>query len=292
MTATPSAPTDPTQLVLGGLEVFIFGAVPAPRTGASTSAVFFLHGRHSSARESFAVCQDLHSQLSTLLAPNPAPLVITFDQRNHGTRLVDPARNGAWKDGNTTHAMDMYSLQWGTAVDVSTLIDTLPMALAVDVSAWGVCGISLGGHATLLALANEPRLECGVAIIGCGDYLALMTNRAARMTRKAKTPEEAVLLPPASETAVNRQLLALLKLRDPVNRPEAFGGKAVLLLNGGADKLVPAECNQGFIARVRDLMTPAKAFQEIVEDGIGHETTDTMKASTAQWFAKYLGHKA
>ncbi|KAJ3163116.1 hypothetical protein HDU86_002285 [Geranomyces michiganensis] len=285
-----TAHADPTQLVLGGLEVFIFGTVPPPRTGASATAIFFLHGRHSSARESFAVCREFHTQLSKVLAPNPAPLLITFDQRNHGTRLVDDARNGAWKDGNATHASDMYALQWGTAVDVSTLIDTLPMALAVDVSAWGVCGISLGGHATLLALANEPRLECGVSIIGCGDYLSLMTHRAARMTKKAKTPEEAVLLPPASEAAVNRQLLALLRLRDPVNRPEAFAGKAVLLLNGGADPLVPAECNQGFIARVRDLKdTPAKAFKEIVEEGVRHDTTDTMKASTVEWLATHLG---
>ncbi|RUS18609.1 hypothetical protein BC937DRAFT_88558 [Endogone sp. FLAS-F59071] len=85
-------------------------------------------------------------------------IVISFDHVNHGTRLVNENANLTWADGNMTHAMDMWSIQYGTARDVSNLIDVLPAYLFPDEDAsivmkWGVCGISLGGHSAFLVLA-------------------------------------------------------------------------------------------------------------------------------------------
>lgn len=37
-------------------------------------------------------------------------LAITFDQRNHGSREVDPMANEAWRSGNARHAQDMFSI--------------------------------------------------------------------------------------------------------------------------------------------------------------------------------------
>ena len=39
-------------------------------------------------------------------------------------------------------------------MDVSFLITTLPLFLPYEISNWAVCGMSLGGHAALLAHAN------------------------------------------------------------------------------------------------------------------------------------------
>jgi hypothetical protein len=35
-------------------------------------------------------------------------IAVSFDQRNHGTRMADEASNGAWREGNKTHAQDMF----------------------------------------------------------------------------------------------------------------------------------------------------------------------------------------
>ncbi|RKO85754.1 hypothetical protein BDK51DRAFT_12708, partial [Blyttiomyces helicus] len=81
-------------------------------------------------------------------------LAVTFSQRNHGPRLVATDSNSSWKEGNPNHAIDMWGIQYGTARDVSYLVDVLEAFLSIRVRAWGVVGKSLGGHATLLALAN------------------------------------------------------------------------------------------------------------------------------------------
>lgn len=37
-------------------------------------------------------------------------IAVSFDQRNHGTRLVDPLANEALAQGNPRHALDMFSI--------------------------------------------------------------------------------------------------------------------------------------------------------------------------------------
>lgn len=36
-------------------------------------------------------------------------IAVSFDQRNHGSRLVDEVANAAWRQGNERHAIDMFS---------------------------------------------------------------------------------------------------------------------------------------------------------------------------------------
>lgn len=36
-------------------------------------------------------------------------IAVSFDQRNHGSREVDAISNEAWKNGNKTHAQDMFA---------------------------------------------------------------------------------------------------------------------------------------------------------------------------------------
>lgn len=157
------------------------------------------------------------------------------------------------------------------------------MFLGWNVHTYGMCGISLGGHATLLAMANDARISVGVSIIGCGDYLSLMTHRASNM----KPP---VPLPPASQEFLNDQLLALLSTHDPVNKPHMFKNRPLLLLNGGSDRLVPAACNQAFVDKLSKIYgeEARDKFEVIVEEGVKHEVTDSMKAKCAEWIGRWL----
>lgn len=38
-----------------------------------------------------------------------ALIAVSFDQRNHGSRLIDKLSNEAWRQGNPRHAVDMFS---------------------------------------------------------------------------------------------------------------------------------------------------------------------------------------
>ena len=42
-------------------------------------------------------------------APGLGCIAVVFDQRNHGAREVWAAANESWRDGNETHAQDMFS---------------------------------------------------------------------------------------------------------------------------------------------------------------------------------------
>ncbi|KAJ3009209.1 hypothetical protein HKX48_008092 [Thoreauomyces humboldtii] len=284
--AHPGLPADAdhTELCIGGLYLHVHGlkALAALPVSAPLHVIFFLHGRLQSAISSLPITHRLSTALlaaATTKGDAVATVVVSFDQRNHGTRLLQPVQNESWGKGNPNHAWDMYALQQGTACDASFLIDHLPGYLGRDVTSWGVFGVSLGGHATLLALANEPRLRVGVSIIGCGDYLTLMTQRAAKADMG---------VPPDSDECINGQLVRLVEARDPVNRADAFKDKKVLMLNGGADKLVPVRCSDHFVRKVQEGLGREGVFEVVVEDGVKHEVTEEMQKRTAEWFGKYL----
>ena len=52
----------------------------------------------------------------------PGMIAASFDQRNHGSREIEPRANEAWRSGNETHAQDMFSIYR------SLLIKTFPVS--------------------------------------------------------------------------------------------------------------------------------------------------------------------
>jgi len=130
--------------VIGGIQINVYKASDSESTiqPHSVAILFLLHGRLQSAK-------DVDSIARSILEKNNQQQrklwIVTFDHRNHGQRLVDVTANYAWTDkvSNDLHAMDMYSIQTGTAQDVSFLIDFIPACLFPDddckVDAWDVC---------------------------------------------------------------------------------------------------------------------------------------------------------
>ncbi|KAF8899869.1 hypothetical protein CPB84DRAFT_1093377 [Gymnopilus junonius] len=226
---------------IGGLRVRVYKSSKRP-TG-SIAAVFLLHGRLGFAEDvdSFArIC------LKTAEGQKQELYVITLDHRNHGSRLMEERANKTWEEGNGQHAVDMYAIQMGTARDLSFLVDFLPMYLfphaECKVDAWGVIGISLGGHSTWIALSQGPRISVGIPIIGCPDYLALMKHRAQTSGIAFTGPHI-----PAS-------LLDLIGILDPASKSYSslgtsnpFLGKKILILSGEEDTLVPWTASKTFV---------------------------------------------
>ncbi|RDB29097.1 hypothetical protein Hypma_014792 [Hypsizygus marmoreus] len=289
------------SLIIAGLEVNIYApkhsgtaADPIPPeeqspagSGREVVVFFLLHGRHGSAAQIDPIAQALVERASAAGVGKGKRgrelLVVTFDHRNHGARLVDPLANEGWskeeEKHNERHAVDMYAIQTGTSRDVSFLIDLLPSYLHTDdkphpIVEWGVAGISLGGHATWLALTNDTRVKTGIPIIGCPDYLRLMESRAGKLELGGPP------FFPASFTTLVRKL-------DPPYRTglNPYLGKRLLVLSGKEDKLVPWDASQEFVEGVDVGEDGVKKVS--LYEGVGHECTPEMVNEMADFIADY-----
>lgn len=173
-------------------------------------------------------------------------------------------------------------------------------------------GISLGGHAVWHCLLREPRITSGVVIIGCPDYVRVMSDRARLSKLKTWTDSS----PPGSQflgskdfprglvEAVERYDPAGLLLGKVTDRTEetytrepteeekqrliplmanTLQGKRILNLAGGADKLVPYKAGEPFLLWLKKAISKDGWFrdcgitlEDIVFDGVGHEMSPGM----------------
>ncbi|KAK1771122.1 hypothetical protein QBC33DRAFT_232992 [Phialemonium atrogriseum] len=214
-------------------------------------------------------------------------IAAAFDQRNHGGRLVRGPANAAWRAGNPTHAQDMFGVVAGTVADQVGLVDAVGGYLFRDrgrgeggkavIDQHLALGVSLGGHSVWQLMFADPRVRAGVVVIGCPDYMGLMSDRA----RLSKLPTYLAADDGASfigskdfptalvEACKKSDPKAICFGTDPVPSPstplpeaerQRLGlilgqrvlGKRFLLCSGGDDKLVPYKCAQPFVDWFRD----------------------------------------
>ena len=244
---------------VAGLEIYLFGLEQQP----SAPVVFVTHGRGGNVTHTFGTCRELAA--AGLLA-------IGVEQRNHGRRMVDAQLN-------TDNPADvLYALILGTVRDISLLLDFLPARLGRPLDRVGLTGGSLGGHVTQLAMAQDDRITVGASLIGSGDFRRLMELRAAKYQLPAE--DFATFYPPALDELVRRC--------DPIQHPERFADRPLLMTNGEADDIVQLECNQRFEAAVRPHYTHPDRLRLSVYPGVGHATPPEMCAEANAWLARWL----
>lgn len=178
----------------------------------------------------------------------------------------------------------MFSIYHGTSLDLTQLITYLPAYLfprrhsAHTLVQHLVAGVSLGGHAAYLSLLHEPRITAGVVVIGCPDYLALMAHRAARSGIAGGVTGAAREFPEDLTEVVKGVDPAAMGVGEIVRRG-LLQGKKVLTLSGGADRLVPVACAEGFWGEVRAARERGEwtgEWRDVVCEGVGHECTPEM----------------
>ncbi len=262
-------------------------------------------------------------------------IAVSFDQRNHGSREVDKLANEAWNTGNERHVQDMFAsyrkpyiyisksitlILWpvadGTAMDTSHLLTYIPSYIFPTskhtISNNIVLGVSLGGHAAWHCVMQDPRIITAIIIIGCPDYVRLMTDRACRSKLESWTRSS----PPGAEFLGSKDfpngLIEAVEKYDPAGlllgevksrRDEVYSqdpteqektrlmplmesslqGKRILNMAGGADRLVPYKCSEPFLSWLKNATTPngwfgngKMVFEDIVFDGVGHEMSSGM----------------
>ncbi|KAJ7454866.1 Alpha/Beta hydrolase protein [Mycena latifolia] len=262
-----------TTTVIAGLNVHTYTTESFGSSTKPILALFFLHGRLGSTESPYV--QNLITALvNAAAAANEKQkdlMIVAFDHRNHGTRLRAPTANLDFKE-NPNHVHDMYSIQTGTAKDVSFVMDFLPAYLFPGgertISEWGVAGVSLGGHSTWIAGAADPRLKLMVPIIGCPDYLGLMVPRAEAQGIAMGPPH----FPESLLKVISESTLTGLPYTSKGDE-NPFLGKKVLVLSGGSDPLVPWTASQKF---VEGLEVGTGSKEVVVQEGAGHEVTPEM----------------
>ncbi|RAL08407.1 uncharacterized protein BO97DRAFT_473019 [Aspergillus homomorphus CBS 101889] len=293
---------------IAGILTTVFGLEEIPSEASEIACLWLLHPRLATQERmtgiATAVITDWNSTFQGARSDSKhgvkGLIAVAFDQRNHGTRLVDPLANEAWKQGNPRHAQDMFSIFQGTARDVSLLIDYIPSFIFPksdrEISKNLVLGVSLGGHAAWSCILHEPRVSAGVVIIGCPDYVNLMADRA----RLSKLPSWMNSKAPGSQFLGSEDfpssLLDAVRKYDPASlflsrmgpivntsplrseslprptegekdtlRPilkSCLAGKKILNLSGGLDKLVPYHRGSTFLTWLKQAISPDGWFAD------------------------------
>ena len=315
---------------IAGILVTVHGLAELPPSASSVACLWLLHPRLQKRETMTPIASQVISTWNTRISSgksisNPKGLIaVAFDQRNHGSRLVDALHNEAWRQGNPRHAQDMFSCYHGTATDCSHLMDHLESYIfhtpsSPKIATHFALGISLGGHATWHCLLSEPRITAGVVGIGCPDYTRLMTDRARLSKLKSYTessPPGAEFLgskdfPQALQDAIAQYDPAGLLLPGSFNpmgadpepskaaldrfkalARERLGGKQILNLSGRDDKLVPYAAGEPFLKVFKQVVSEEPGlgveFEDVLFDGVGHAFPKSMADTATEWLCDIL----
>lgn len=174
---TPGLPPPPavskTTMPMSGLLVDVYGLEELTSPDIPITILWLLHPRgRKRARMSDIASRTIAAYNDHVPHSSTRGLVaLAFDMPNHGTRCVSAPANGAWKDGNVTHAIDMMGMVKGARADMSGLMDVVEGYLGRRVEGNVVLGWSLGGHAAWQAWMGEERVDGVVVIVGCPDFV-------------------------------------------------------------------------------------------------------------------------
>ncbi|KAF2718748.1 hypothetical protein K431DRAFT_230145 [Polychaeton citri CBS 116435] len=319
------------RLHVGGILLTVYGLDELGHD-SDTSGIaccWLLHGRGDT-QDSMAFCAGAFiSAWQKARKEGQPPLVcVAFDQRNHGSRMIDNRSNESWKGGNPTHGPDMFSIYSGTAQDVSFLISHLPEYIPFTPRSHLCCGVSLGGHATWQVILHDPRVTAAIVVIGSPDYIRLMTDRAARSSISTYTSTN----PPGRDflgskdfpanlmDAVHRYDPAGLLVgqfstigksdiapQPPDDRVQQFstllkhhlGGKTILNLAGAKDRLVPHAQSEPFLNWLSNATKPGGWCQDsgirlscIVDDNGLHEFSASLRKEAEDWLCRVLADES
>ena len=318
---------------IAGILTTVHGLAEVSPSAASVACLWLLHPRLQTKEKMAPIADDIISAWNKRVqngraGNHPAGLIaVSFDQRNHGSRLVDKLHNEAWRQGNPRHAQDMFSCFHGTAADTSQLMNHLESYIFTSpdgpkITQNFVLGISLGGHAAWHCVLAEPRMTAAVVGIGCPDYTRLLTDRARLSkleTYTSSSPPGADFLgskdfPRALQDAIAKYDPAGLLLpgqfnpigSDPEVSPEKLARMKVLLrdrlqnkhilnLSGKVDKLVPYAAGEPFLNVFKQVLAEDPSlnttFTDVLFDGVGHAFPRAMVDKSTEWICDLLANE-
>ncbi|KAK3903103.1 hypothetical protein C8A05DRAFT_33184 [Staphylotrichum tortipilum] len=314
----PSIP--PTTLHMSGLLVDVYGLSSLDPSTTHVSCLWLHHPRTRNKgymADIAARCIGAWNERDN--TKGRGLVALAFDQRNHGGRLVEEKANGAWREGNARHAVDMFGGVRGMVVDQGLLLDLVEGYLfpdgAIKIDQHLALGVSLGGHSVWQLMFADPRVTAGVVIVGCPDYMNLLTDRArlSKLATYSTADSGASFLGSADFPP---SLVASCANFDPKGiffgpaavptghaAPDAavrhvfrerLRGKKFLLCSGGDDKLVPPRCGEAFVGWFKKaagewFREERVEVDERVYAGVGHAFSAEMVVDAVRFVVEVVG---
>lgn len=106
-------PVSRTVYAIAGISVTVFGLEELQPEASNVACLWLLHPRLATQERMTDIAASAIIDWNTRTRDDPSAkglIAVSFDQRNHGTRMVDPIANEAWRQGNPRHAQDMFSI--------------------------------------------------------------------------------------------------------------------------------------------------------------------------------------
>lgn len=100
---------------IAGLLITVYGLDELSASNDKVACLWLLHPRLQSQSSMEPIAHSTIDSWNNYLRTTkdatqfPGLVVVTFDQRNHGSREVDPRANQDWRSGNEQHAQDMFA---------------------------------------------------------------------------------------------------------------------------------------------------------------------------------------
>lgn len=98
---------------IAGISVTVFGLEELSSQANGVACLWLLHPRLATRERMTGIATSAITDWNGKSQGNTSAkglIAVSFDQRNHGTRMVDPLANEAWRQGNPRHAQDMFSI--------------------------------------------------------------------------------------------------------------------------------------------------------------------------------------
>lgn len=98
---------------IAGISVTVFGLEELRPQTTEVACLWLLHPRLATQERMADIASSTITDWNTRaqdVSSTKGLIAVSFDQRNHGTRMVDPLANEAWRQGNPRHAQDMFSI--------------------------------------------------------------------------------------------------------------------------------------------------------------------------------------
>lgn len=238
---------------------------------------------------------------------------VTFDDRNHGERVVDETRNRSWKSGNAHHGIDLVSMVHGIAYNLKLIIDYLPSYLNLEyflppgatdqqkvVFKYRniLSGVSLGGHTVIRFAHMYPQLvDVLNPIIGCSALSSLLINRLRGASLDLEDKYKSWFYYDYSELGLDeaaRKELYPEAFHKSLAAEDAsifesfpFGKIKMFASFGQNDTLVPPAISKTWVDLFLNSNLHSEAF---VQSDAGHEATPEMIDNFTTWLVKYINN--
>lgn len=207
--------------------------------------------------------------------PSPAP-GDEAESKPHGEQGV-----GVWLLASPSPAVigkTYFQLVWAEGTAARAVVEYLAGLDVVAADRIGIAGISTNGFKVYSALLSGLPLRAAVIVGACADYHSFLRDSPVALG--------------GGELALDADYEAWLRDREPIRHPDRLPPAALLLVNGGADHVIPNDCvehSRAVIGAAYAEAGLAERFRQIwLRDATHNDLVDRTAADIVAWWQRWL----